>query len=73
MPMYWEQNIGGLQAKYFDTKVEDEDCDIQKPQLQSNEDEEQIEDLALNTILIVELHMTNESMSNICRNEGFGR
>jgi len=53
--------------------VEDEDCDIQKPQLQSNEDEEQIEDLALNTILIVELHMTNESMSNICRNEGFGR
>jgi len=53
--------------------VEDEDCDIQKPQIQSNENEEQMEDLALNTILIMELHMTNESVSNFCRNEGFGK
>jgi hypothetical protein len=40
MPVYWEQNISGLQVKYFDTEVEDEEYDIQKPQIQSNEDEE---------------------------------
>jgi hypothetical protein len=26
MPIYWEQNAGGLQEEDFDTKVEDEDC-----------------------------------------------
>ncbi len=71
--MYWEQNIGGLQVEYFDTEVEDEDHDIQKPQIQSNEDEKQMEDPTVNKILIVELHMTNESMNNNYRNEGFGK
>jgi hypothetical protein len=32
-----------------------------------------MEDPTVNTILIVELHMTNESMSNTYRNEGFGK
>ncbi len=72
MPLYWEHNIGGLQVKYFDIKVEDEDYDIQKPQIHSKENEEHMEDPIVNTILIVELHMTNESMSNNYKNEGFG-
>ncbi len=70
--MYWEQNIGGLQVKDFDKEVEHEDYDIQKPQIRSNEDEEQMEDPNVNTILILELHMTNKFMSNNYRNEGFG-
>jgi hypothetical protein len=31
MLVYWEQNTSGLQAKDSYTKVEDKDCDIQKP------------------------------------------
>jgi hypothetical protein len=31
-----------------------------------------MEDLAVNTILIFDLHMINKSMSNNYRNEGFG-
>ncbi len=61
MLMYQEQNIGGFQAENFDTEVEDEDYDIQKPQIWNNKDDEQMEYLAINIILIVELHMTNES------------
>jgi hypothetical protein len=74
--MYWEQSIGGLQLEYFYRKVEDEDCDIQKPQkpeIQSNEDEEHIEDLTVNIVLIMELHMINELVSNNYRNERFGK
>jgi hypothetical protein len=32
-----------------------------------------MEDHVVNTILIVELHMTSESVSNNYRNEGFGK
>jgi hypothetical protein len=32
-----------------------------------------MEDPAVNIVLIVELHMTNESMSNNYRSEGFGK
>jgi hypothetical protein len=32
-----------------------------------------MEDHVVNIILIVELHMTNESMSNNYRSEGFGK
>jgi hypothetical protein len=32
-----------------------------------------MEDLAVNTILIMELHMTNESMSINYKSEGFGK
>ncbi len=37
MPVYWEQSACGLQAKDFDTKVEDEDYVTHKPQMQCNE------------------------------------
>ncbi len=70
MPIYWGQSVGGVQAKNFNTEEEDEDYEIQKPHMQSTEDEEQMEDLVINTILIVEQHMTNESMNNNCTSEG---
>jgi hypothetical protein len=53
-------------------EVEGEDCEIQKPQIWSNEDEEQMKDFVVNTILIMELQMINKSMSNNCKSEGFG-
>jgi hypothetical protein len=31
-----------------------------------------MKDLMINTILIFDLHMTNKSLSNNCKNEGFG-
>jgi hypothetical protein len=40
--------------------------------MQSIEDEEQMEDPAVNTILIFNLQMTNKSMSNNYKSEGFG-
>jgi hypothetical protein len=73
MPMYWEQSACGLLAKDSNMEVEDENCDIQKPKICSNEDEEHMEDPTVNTILIMELHMTNESVNNNNRNEGFGK
>ncbi len=38
--------------------------------MQYNEDEEQMKDLEVNTILILELQMTNKYMSYNCRNVG---
>jgi hypothetical protein len=72
MPMYWEHNTCGLQAEDFDMEVEDENYEIQKPHIQNNEDVEHMEDLIINILLILELHMTNESMSDNYINEGFG-
>ncbi len=40
MLVYWEQSAGGVHVKNYDTKEEDEDCGIQKPQMQSTKDEE---------------------------------
>jgi hypothetical protein len=40
--------------------------------MQNIEDEEQMEDLAINTILIFNLQITNKSMNNNCKSEGFG-
>jgi hypothetical protein len=51
---------------------EDEDCEIQKPQMQSTKDEKQMKDLTVNTILISELCMTNKSIGNNCKSEEFG-
>jgi hypothetical protein len=31
IPIYWEQNVGGVQEVNFDTKKDDEECEIQKP------------------------------------------
>ncbi len=57
----------GLQVEDFDMEVEDEEYDIQKPHIWSNENEEQMEDgrwKMVNIILILELHMTNKSVNN---------
>ncbi len=61
MPIYWKQNVGGVQAENSNIEKENEDYEIQKPQMQSTKNEEQMEDPMVNTVLIVELHMTNES------------
>jgi hypothetical protein len=39
MPIYWEKNAGGVYVENFDIKEEDENCEIQKPQIQSTEDD----------------------------------
>ncbi len=72
MLIYWEQNVGGIQVENFNIEEENEDYEIQKPYMQSMKDEKQMEDLAINIILIFYRHMTNKSMSNNCRSEGFG-
>ncbi len=51
MLVYQEHSVGGLQKEDFDTKVEDEDCVTQKPQMQGNEKEKQMEDHEVNIIL----------------------
>jgi hypothetical protein len=33
MPIYWEQNASGVQANISNMEEEDEDCEIQKPQM----------------------------------------
>ncbi len=71
MPIYQEQSGGGVQVENFDME-EDEDYEIQKPKMQSIENKEQMEDPTIKTILIFDLQMTNKSMSNNCRSEGFG-
>ncbi len=72
MSIYWEQNVGGVQAENFDTKEKDEDREIQKPHIQSTKDEQQMKDPTINTTLILELQMINKSMGNNCRSENFG-
>ncbi len=72
MLIYWELNAGGIQAENFDMEEEDENCEIQKPQMQNTKDEKQMEDPVVNTILIFDLEMINKSVSNNCKSEGFG-
>ncbi len=72
MLIYWELNAGGIQAKNSGTKEKNENCEIQKPQMQNTKDEEQMEDPTVNTILIFDLQMTNKYVNNNCKNEGFG-
>jgi hypothetical protein len=56
----------------FDMEEDDENCEIQKPHMQSIAVEEYIKDPMVNTILVFDLHMTNKSVSNNYRSEGFG-
>jgi hypothetical protein len=72
MSVYWEYSAGGLKEENYNTKEENEDCEIQKPHMQNTEDEKQMEDLVINTILIFYLHLTNKSVNNNYKNEGFG-
>ncbi len=72
MPVYWEQNMGGLQAENYNTEEEDEECETQKPQMQNIEDEKHMKDLTVNTILIFDLQMINKSMNNNYKSEKIG-
>jgi hypothetical protein len=72
MSIYWEQNVGGVHVENSDMKEEDEDYEIQKPQMQNTKYDEQMEDPTINTILIFDLQMTNKSVINNYRSEGFG-
>ncbi len=56
----------------FDMEEEDENCEIQKPHMQSIEVEEQMKDPMVNIISIFDLHMTNKFVNNNYRSEGFG-
>jgi hypothetical protein len=56
----------------FDMEEDDENCEIQKPHMQSIAVEEYIKDPMVNTILVFDLHMTNKSVSNNYISEGFG-
>jgi hypothetical protein len=64
MLVYWEQSVGGLQEEDYGTKVEDEDCVTHKPQMRGNEEEEQMEDLEIKTIMTLDLQMKNKLLSD---------
>ncbi len=51
---------------------DNENCETQNPQMQSIEDEKHMKDPTINTILIFDLQMTNKSMNNNYKSEGFG-
>ncbi len=72
MLIYWEQSVNGVQEVSFDTKEDDDKCEIHKPQMKNGEDKEQIKDLVVNTIFIFDLQMSNKVVSNNCRNARFG-
>ncbi len=38
MHVYWEQDAGGVHKANFDTKQDDEGCQIYKPQMKNVED-----------------------------------
>ncbi len=40
MPIHWEQSASGIQADNSNMEEKDEDCEIHKPHLQHNEDDE---------------------------------
>ncbi len=72
MLIYQEQSVSGVQAKNSNTKQNDENYEIQKPQVKNVAYEEQIKDLVVNTILIFNLQMNNKSMNDNYKSEGFG-
>ncbi len=53
-------------------KEEDEDCEIQKPQIRHYEDEDQMQDLEVKKILISDLHMPNKFRNSNCKSARFG-
>lgn len=72
MPIDWEHNASGVQVQDSNTEEEEEDYEIQKPQMQNIEHEEQIKDHVINIILIFDLEVTNKFVSNNCRSERLG-
>jgi hypothetical protein len=64
MPIYWKQSASGVQMKNSNAEEENKSSEMQKPQMQNIEDEEQMENLVVNTVLIFNLQITNKSMNN---------
>ncbi len=71
MLIYQEQSASGVHAENSNME-DDEDYETYKSQMKNAEDEKQIQDLVMNTVLIFNLQISNKSSSNNCRNEGFG-
>jgi hypothetical protein len=69
MLVCWEQSAGGFQEEDFDTKVEDENCVTYKPHMRGNEEEEQMEDFEIKTIMTLDLKMRNKLLSDNYRSE----
>jgi hypothetical protein len=67
MPIYWEKNASGIQEVNFDMKEDNEDCEIQKPQMKNAEDKEHIIDPTVNIVFIFDLQMNNN-----CKSARFG-
>ncbi len=59
IPIYWEKNVGGIQEANFHAKEDNDGCEIQKPQMNNDEDKEQIMNLAVNIVFIFDLQMNN--------------
>jgi hypothetical protein len=55
MPVYWEQSASGVQKANFDSKEDDEGCEIQKLHMKNAKNKEQIIDPTINTIFIFDL------------------
>ncbi len=70
--IYWEQSASGIQMENFDMEEDDENCEIQKPHMQSIKVEEQMKDPMVNIILIFDLNMINKFKSNNYKSEGYG-
>jgi hypothetical protein len=67
MLVYWEQSASGVQEVNFDTKEDNEGCEIQKPHMKNVEDKKQIIDPTVNKNFIFDLQMNNNY-----RSVGFG-
>ncbi len=72
MPIYLEQSVGGVQVENSNMDKEDENCEIQKPQMQSTKDGKHMINHVINIILIFDLQMTNKFVSNNYKSEAFG-
>jgi hypothetical protein len=55
MLVYWEQNAGGGQQMNSDIEEDDEECEIQKPQMKNVKNKEHIKDPTMNIIFIFDL------------------
>ncbi len=67
MLIYWEKSANGVLEANFDTKEDNEGCQLQKPQMKNDEDKEQIIDLTVNIVFIF-----NFQNNNNCNSVEFG-
>jgi hypothetical protein len=59
MLVYWEKNASGVYKANFDTEENDERCQVQKPQMQNDEDKKQITNSTMNIVFIFDLQKNN--------------